>query len=84
MPKFSYKLNDNARRDWFKIDEESIKLRQIIVEFMKRLTVPYYEEARLYFKYIKKDMDFYELEHHIYHPENLKKLIEKYSDEFCF
>lgn len=31
------KLNDNARRDWFKIDEESIKLRHIIVEFMRRL-----------------------------------------------
>jgi Fe-S oxidoreductase len=30
-------LNDNARRDWFKIDEESIKLRHIIVEFMRRL-----------------------------------------------
>ena len=32
-----YQLNDNARRDWFKIDEKSLKLRQIIVEFMKRL-----------------------------------------------
>ena len=31
------KLNDNARRDWFRIDEESIKLRHIIVEFMRRL-----------------------------------------------
>lgn len=30
-------LNDNARRDWFKIDEESIKLRHIIVEFVRRL-----------------------------------------------
>ena len=31
------KLRDNARRDWFRIDEESIKLRHIIVEFMRRL-----------------------------------------------
>jgi len=30
-------LRDNARRDWFRIDEESIKLRRIIVEFMRRL-----------------------------------------------
>ena len=30
-------LKDNARRDWFKVDEESIKLRHIIVEFMRRL-----------------------------------------------
>ena len=30
-------LRDNARRDWFRIDEESIKLRHIIVEFMRRL-----------------------------------------------
>jgi len=32
-----YELQDNARRDWFKIDEKSTKLRQIIVEFMRRL-----------------------------------------------
>ncbi len=30
-------LNDNARRDWFRIDKESIKLGHIIVEFMRRL-----------------------------------------------
>jgi molecular chaperone HtpG len=33
----SVRLNDNARRDWFKIDEESIPLRHIIVDFMRRL-----------------------------------------------
>jgi len=32
-------LKDNARRDWFRIDEDSIKLRHIIVEFMKRLHI---------------------------------------------
>ena len=31
------RLNDNARRDWFKIDSLSIELRNIIVEFMKHL-----------------------------------------------
>lgn len=31
------KLKDNARRDWFQVNEESIKLRHIIVEFMRRL-----------------------------------------------
>lgn len=31
------RLNDNARRDWFRIDEESIPLRHIIVDFMRRL-----------------------------------------------
>jgi len=35
----STRLNDNARRDWFRIDEESIPLRHIIVDFMKRLHV---------------------------------------------
>ena len=31
------RLNDNARRDWFKIDDASIILTNIIVEFMRRL-----------------------------------------------
>ena len=30
-------LNDNARRDWFKIDDASVELRNIIFDFMKRL-----------------------------------------------
>ncbi len=33
----SPRLNDNARRDWFKIDDSSIELRNIIFDFMKRL-----------------------------------------------
>lgn len=33
----SPRLKDNARRDWFKIDSSSIELRDIIIDFMKRL-----------------------------------------------
>ena len=47
-------LNDNARRDWFKIDEESIKLRHIIVEFMRRLHT-YRYAASNYFSDKKKE-----------------------------
>ena len=47
------KLRDNARRDWFRIDEESIKLRQIIVEFMRRLHA-YRYAASNYFSDKKK------------------------------
>jgi len=34
---YSKRFKDNARRDWFKIDESSIMLRDIIFEFLKRL-----------------------------------------------
>ncbi|HUW46696.1 MAG TPA: ATP-binding protein [Dehalococcoidia bacterium] len=30
-------FNDNSSRDWFRIDDKSVKLRHIIVEFMRRL-----------------------------------------------
>jgi molecular chaperone HtpG len=50
----SDKLRDNARRDWFKIDEESIKLRHIIVEFMRRLH-NYRYAASEYFSDKKKE-----------------------------
>jgi len=33
----STRFNDNARRDWFKLDNASIMLRDIIFEFLKRL-----------------------------------------------
>jgi molecular chaperone HtpG len=33
----STRLHDNARRDWFRIDDALIQLRHIIVEFMRRL-----------------------------------------------
>jgi len=48
------KLNDNARRDWFRIDEESIKLKHIIVEFMRRLHTYRYAASR-YFSDKKKE-----------------------------
>lgn len=48
------KLRDNARRDWFRIDEESIKLRHIIVEFMRRLHT-YRYAASDYFSDKKKE-----------------------------
>ena len=33
----SPRLNDNARRDWFRLDTSSIALTRIIVDFMRRL-----------------------------------------------
>jgi hypothetical protein len=48
------KLRDNARRDWFRIDEDSIILRHIIVEFMKRLHT-YRYAASDYFSDKKKE-----------------------------
>lgn len=48
------KLKDNARRDWFRIDEESIKLRHIIVELMRRLHI-YRYAASDYFSDKKKE-----------------------------
>jgi molecular chaperone HtpG len=34
---YSSRFKDNARRDWFKLDESSIKLRDITFEYLKRL-----------------------------------------------
>jgi len=34
---YSTKFKDNARRDWFKLDEYSMLLRNIIFDFLKRL-----------------------------------------------
>lgn len=51
------------------------------VEFFRRLTVPYYEEARLYFQqawedgFISTEMSDKDL----YSEEYLKKIVEKYS-----
>lgn len=53
----STRLNDNARRDWFQVDEESILLRHIIVDFMKRLHVYRYTASRFYRN--RKDKDKY-------------------------
>lgn len=42
----SENLQDNAPRDWFKIDEESIKLKNVIVEFLNRLHKYRYAASR--------------------------------------
>jgi hypothetical protein len=47
-------LNDNARRDWFKIDTASIELRDIISNFMKHL-YEYRKIASKAFNEIEKD-----------------------------
>lgn len=57
-----------------------VKDMREFVEFMRRLTVPYYEEARLYFKHLSSDDDFV-LEPSIYHEEELRKIIQKYGEE---
>jgi len=44
----STRLNDNARRDWFRIDEEFFPLRNIIVDFMRRLHVYRYTASRYF------------------------------------
>ncbi len=51
----SEKLNDNARRDWFRIDEQSIPLRHIIADFMRRLNTYRYVASRYFGD--KKDKD---------------------------
>lgn len=48
-------LNDNARRDWFRIDEEFLPLRNIIVAFMKRLHVYRYTASRFFRNRTDKD-----------------------------
>ncbi len=42
----SEKLQDNAPRDWFKINEESIKLKNVLVEFLTRLHKYRYAASR--------------------------------------
>ncbi len=52
------------------------------VEFARRLTIPFYEEARKYWSIALADGYFADAnEIWIYLPENLKQLIEKYSDK---
>lgn len=52
------------------------------VELMRRLHVPYYEEARLYWNRASADGYFYDSnEIYIYSPENLKDMIEHYEKE---
>lgn len=55
-----------------------VKNLREFVEFMRRLTVPYYEEARLYFDNLHTDEHFV-LDDSIYQQENLIKIIQKYG-----
>ncbi|WP_321425938.1 hypothetical protein [uncultured Bacteroides sp.] len=49
-------------------------------DFSRRLTVPYYEEARLYFDQISSDEDFNDrIERSLYSEKTLKRIIDKYS-----
>ncbi|MFC1914582.1 ATP-binding protein, partial [Chloroflexota bacterium] len=89
-----HKLNDNARRDWFKIDEESIKLRQIIVEFMRRLHTYRYAASNYFTGKEKKEEKLieafkglitnYEPDKFISDVNKLKKEIEASKKVFEF
>ncbi|MDD2716519.1 MAG: ATP-binding protein [Candidatus Wallbacteria bacterium] len=41
-------LKDNARREWFRIDEKSLYLRNLIVDFMEKLHKCRYSASRYY------------------------------------
>lgn len=62
--------------------EPKIKSSGEWVEFFKRLQVPYYEEARLYWHEAKED-GFFDGANEIksYLPETLKELIESYGEK---
>lgn len=50
------------------------------IEFMRRLTIPYYEEARMFFKEALADGDLDPSSvDMIYDPEDLKRIVEKYG-----
>ena len=57
-----------------------IKDMREYVEFTRRLTIPYYEEARLYWDQAVVDGYFNgQNEIKVYQPDNLKRLIERYA-----
>ena len=52
------------------------------VDIVRRLTIPYYEEARLYWRRAQADGFFSGCGHvAIYQPDTLKLLIDTYGDE---
>ena len=52
------------------------------IDFYKRLQLPYYEEARIYWDYASTDGYFGDSnEIYIYLPENLKRMIDHYENE---
>ena len=65
-----------------KYEGPQVKDIREFVDFMKRLTVPYYEEARQYFDQANKDVEFHErLNVGIYGPEFLKNVIQKFGKD---
>ena len=58
-----------------------VKDMREFVEFVRRLTLPYYEEARLYWRKAKNDGYFWDYSPvFIYRSDALKKLIETYGE----
>jgi len=57
-----------------------VKSMREFVEILRRLTLPYYEEARLYFDQARADdeLDIANVDY-IYYPEELKRLIGLYG-----
>ncbi len=52
------------------------------IEFMRRLTIPYYEEARMFFKEALADGDLDPSSvDMIYDPEDLKRIVDKHGSE---
>ncbi len=52
------------------------------VAFMRRLTIPYYEEARVFFdKALAEGIMDPSIVEGIYEPESLKEIVEKYGEE---
>lgn len=59
-----------------------IKNYREFVEVFRRLTLPYYEEARRYWDIADSNGDHYGVnEVALYVPDRLKKIIEEYADE---
>ncbi len=59
----------------------SIKDFREYADFSRRLTVPYYEEARLYFDQAKSDGYSEYNEYRIFKEETLKQIIEEYKED---
>lgn len=80
----SPRLNDNARRDWFSINEAYIELRYIITDFMKRLHNYRYAASR-FFSDREKDREkiikAYDELTTSYKPERFIVDISKLKDE---
>lgn len=59
------------------LDHYEIKDMANFTEVYKRLIVPYYEEARLYFGKVGGDYHYY----HFHMPETLKHIVSFYSED---